>query len=73
MIDSGSQSTACSVDFSKGNATDDTERAKLWDIQDQKLKEQSKKMSSFMAKPTRLLSRPASKWMCRMLREVLLL
>ena len=37
MIDSGSQSTACSVDFAKGYATDDTERAKLWDIQDQKI------------------------------------
>ena len=35
MIDSGSQSTACSVDFAKGYATDDTERANLWDIQDQ--------------------------------------
>ena len=32
MIDSGSQSTACSVDFAKGYATDDTERAKLWDM-----------------------------------------
>ena len=37
MIDSGSQSTACSVDFAKGYATDDTGRAKLWDIQDQKI------------------------------------
>ena len=37
MIDSGSQSTACSVDFAKGYATDDTERANLWDIQDQKI------------------------------------
>ena len=34
MIDSGSQSA--SVDFAKGYATDDTERAKLWDIQDVK-------------------------------------
>ena len=50
MIDSGSQSTACSVDFAKGYATDDTERAK---------------------KPMRLLSQPASRWMCQMLREIL--
>ena len=44
MIDSGSQSTACSVDFSKGYATDDTERAQLWDIQDQKIEAHGKKM-----------------------------
>ena len=42
MIDSGSQSTACSVDFAKGYATDDTERAKLWDIQDQKIEAHGK-------------------------------
>ena len=42
MIDSGSQSTACSVDFAKGYATDDTERAKLWDIQDQKFEAHGK-------------------------------
>ena len=44
MIDSGSQSTACSVDFAKGYATDDTERAKLWDIQDQKIEANGKKI-----------------------------
>ena len=44
MIDSGSQSTACSVDFAKGFATDDTERAKVWDIQDQKIEAQGKKI-----------------------------
>ena len=44
MIDSGSQSTACSVDFAKGYATDDTERAKLWDIQDQKMKHTARKL-----------------------------
>ena len=44
MIDSGSQSTACSVDFAKGYATDDTERAKLWDIQDQKIEAHGKKI-----------------------------
>ena len=44
MIDSGSQSTACSVDFAKGYATDDTERAKLWDIQDQKIEAHGKNL-----------------------------
>ena len=44
MIDSGSQSTACSVDFAKGYATDDTERAKLWDIQDQNIEAHCKKI-----------------------------
>ena len=44
MIDSGSQSTACSVDFAKSYATDDTERAKLWDIQDQKIEAHGKKI-----------------------------
>ena len=44
MIDSGSQSTACSVDFEKDYATDDTERAKLWDIQDQKMEAHGKKI-----------------------------
>ena len=43
MIDSGSQSTACSMDFAKGYATVDTERAKLWDIQDQTIEEHGKK------------------------------
>ena len=43
MIDSGSQSTACSVDFAKGYATDDTERARLWDIQYQKIEAHGKK------------------------------
>ena len=40
----GSQSTACSVDFAKGYATNDTERAKLWDIQDQKIEAYGKKI-----------------------------
>ena len=40
MIDSGSQSTACSVDF----ATDDTERAKLWDFRIRKSKLMAKKI-----------------------------
>ena len=44
MIDSGSQSTACSVDFAKGKVTDDTERATLWDIQDQKIEAHGKKI-----------------------------
>ena len=33
MIDSGSESIASCVDFAKDHATD-SERAKLWDIQD---------------------------------------
>ena len=51
MNDSGSQSTACSVDFAKGHATDVTERAKrarLWDIQDQKIEAQGKKIVDVM-------------------------
>ena len=44
MIDSGSQSAACSVDFAKGYATDDTERANLWDIQDHKIEAHGKKI-----------------------------
>ena len=44
MINSGSQRTACSVDFAKGYATDDTERAKLWDTQDQKIEAHGKKL-----------------------------
>ena len=47
MIDSVSQSTACSVDFAKGYATDGTERAKLWDIQDQKIEAHDKKIVSW--------------------------
>ena len=74
MIDSGSQSTACSVDFAKGCATDDTERAKLWDIQDQKIEAHGKKIVDvkFHGQAMRLLSQPASRWMCQMLREMLL-
>ena len=32
------------MDFAKGYATDDTERAKLWDIQDQKIEAHGKKI-----------------------------
>ena len=32
------------MDFAKGYATDDTERAKLWDIQDQKIEKRGKKI-----------------------------
>ena len=45
MIDSGSKSTACSVDFSKGYATDETERANLWDIQDHQIEAHGKKIA----------------------------
>ena len=34
MIDGGLQSTACGVNFAKDYEMDDSERAKLWDIQD---------------------------------------
>ena len=44
MIDSGSHSTACSVDFAKGYATDDTERAKLWDTQNEKIEARGRKI-----------------------------
>ena len=36
-VDCGSQSTACCVDFAKDHATDDSARAKLWDVQGQKI------------------------------------
>ena len=35
VIDSGSQGTACGVQFAKDYETDDSERAKLWDLPDQ--------------------------------------
>ena len=41
-IDSGSQSTACCVDFAKDHATDDSERPKLREIQDQKIEAHGK-------------------------------
>ena len=44
MTNSGSQSTACCVDFTKDYATDDSERATLWDIQDQKIEAHGKKI-----------------------------
>ena len=44
MIDSGSQSTACSVDSAKGYATHDTEGAKLWDIRIKKLNHMARKL-----------------------------
>ena len=48
MIDSGLQSIACSVDIAKDNATHDSERAKLWDIQDQKSKHMARKIVDVM-------------------------
>ena len=73
MIDSGSQSTACSVDLEKDYATDDTGRAKLWDIQDQKIEAHGKKIVDVkFYGQTRPLFQPASKWMCPMSRETLL-
>ena len=35
MIDSGSQSNACSPSFAPQFATDDTDKARLWDIQNE--------------------------------------
>ena len=48
MIDCGSQSTACCVNFPKNDATDDSERAKLWDIQDLKIEAHGKKIVDVM-------------------------
>ena len=44
MIDSGSQSTVCCIDFAKDYATDDSERTKLWAIQGQKIEAHGKKI-----------------------------
>ena len=44
MIDSGSQRTACGVQFAKNYETDDSERAKLWDIQGQQIEAHGKKV-----------------------------
>ena len=48
MVGSGSQSTACRVDFAKDYATDDSERAKLWDIQDLKIEVNGNKIVDVM-------------------------
>ena len=48
MIDCGSQRTARCVDFAKEYATDDSERAKLWDTQDQKIEAHGKKIVDVM-------------------------
>ena len=48
MIDCGSQSTASGVNFAKAYETDDSERAKLWDIQDQKIEAHGKKIVDVM-------------------------
>ena len=48
MINGGSQSTACCVNFAKDYATDDSERAKLWDIQDQKIEPRGKNIVNMM-------------------------
>ena len=45
MIDCGSQRTDCCVDFAKDY---DSERAKLWDIQDQKVEAHGKKIVDVM-------------------------
>ena len=47
-IDSGSQSTACGVNKAKDCPTDDSERAKLWDIQDQNIEAHGKKIVDVM-------------------------
>ena len=44
-IDSGSQST---VNFAKDHETDDSERATLWDIQDQQIEAHGKKIVDVM-------------------------
>ena len=48
MIDSGSQSTACCVEFAKDYATDDSERAKLLDIQEQKIEAMARQFVDVM-------------------------
>ena len=67
-IDSGSQSTACCVDFAKDYATDDSARAKLWDTQDPKIEAHGKKIADVM----RLPSQPESNCMCLTSPETLL-
>ena len=47
MIDSCSQSTACGVNFAKDKETEDSESAKLWGIQDQKIEAHGKKIVMF--------------------------
>lgn len=44
MIDSGSQSTACRVDFAPEYGIDDTDKARLWDIQDCEIPAYGKKL-----------------------------
>ena len=44
MLDSGSQSTACTPSFAPDYEVDDTEKPKLRDIQDQPIKSYSKKI-----------------------------
>ena len=72
MMDSGSKSTVCSVEIAKGYATDDTERAKLWDIQCQKIEAHDNKIIDvkFHGQANETLVR-ASMWMCQMSQEML--
>ena len=44
LIDSGSQSTACRKYFAPHYSIDDTEKARLWDIQDQEIKSYGKRL-----------------------------
>ena len=44
MLDSGSQSTACTPSFAPDYGVDDTEKAKLRDIQDQPIESYVKKI-----------------------------
>ncbi len=44
MIDSGSQSTACRPDFAPQYTMDDSEVARLWDIQDNEIPDYGKKL-----------------------------
>ena len=44
LIDSGSQSTACMVSFAPEYGVDDTEKVKLWDIQNNKIGSYGKKV-----------------------------
>ena len=59
------------MDFAKGFETDDSERAKLWDIQDQKIEAHGKKIVDVMlhGQANESPFQPASKWMCLMSSE----
>ena len=72
MIDSGSQSTAWTLRKATRQMTLKEQSCGTFRIRKLKHVESKLLMCSFMATPMRLLSQPASRWMCQMLREMLL-